>query len=151
MIITRIDKLENYINLNEDFKTVIENTARFSSPDMENGKYKITERVFAVVNSYESAEAKKDFFENHRKYIDIQCVLAGSEEIYTADAQRLTIDREYDAENDYELYKTPKEFSALVLSAGDCAVFFPGEAHLPGVMKKSGAEKISKLIFKVRV
>lgn len=151
MIITKIEDLKKYENVNENFKTVVENTEKYSDKSLEKGKYVINEKVFAVVNSYDSAEPKPDFFENHRKYIDIQYVVSGSERIFTADAGKLTCSKEYDSENDFELFKTPDEYSVLTVSPGDVAVFFPGEAHLPGVAKTSGAEKICKVIFKVEI
>ena len=151
MIIAKIKDFEKYIKTDGNFAVVAENIAKYSDKNLEKGRYDINENVFAVVNSYQSAEAKENFFENHHKYIDIQCVISGSEEIHTAPTEKLVTEKEYDQEADYELFKTPDEYSTLVLAEGEFAIFYPGEAHLPGVMKKSGAQTIHKVIFKVKI
>ena len=152
MIIDSIKNFERYICLHEGFEQIRSNLKKFADTSVLPGKYEIDgERIFAVVQSYETKPAAEDKFENHRKYIDIQYMVSGSEQIHIKEAKKLTVDLEFDAEHDYEFYKTPSSYVTAELEEEEFAVFYPGEAHRPGVMTKEGSMPVRKVIFKVMV
>jgi len=91
----------------------------------------------------ERHEAK---LEAHRRYVDLQLLVSGSEEIgwspLSSCHQEVT---PYSDEKDIVFYKDPvRDF--LRLSPGYFAVFFPDDAHAPLV-----GEDIQKLVFKFSV
>ncbi|MBR4880872.1 MAG: YhcH/YjgK/YiaL family protein [Clostridia bacterium] len=150
MIIDKIFNLDRYLCLHPDFIKVKEVAQKFSDPALEPGKYQIDgDRVFAVVQGYDTKEAQADKFENHRKYIDIQYIVAGCEQIHVKEMSGLTVDFPFDEPHDYEFYKTPESYVNCELEAGDFAIFYPGESHRPGVMTERGAAPLRKVIFKV--
>ncbi len=46
-----------------------------------------------------------DFFEGHKKYIDIHVVISGEENLGYTPCSEVTVKKEYDSEGDYELYE----------------------------------------------
>jgi YhcH/YjgK/YiaL family protein len=72
-------------------------------------------------------------FEAHRRYIDIQLVVAGQETIGFAPIASLKTTEPYDAAKDIEFFAPPAQFETVVLRPGDFAVFAPGGGHRPGI------------------
>lgn len=150
MIIDKIQNFKRYLSLHPDLAKVEAVLERFSDTSIESGKHEIDgDRVFAVVQSYETKEAQADKFENHRKYIDVQYITAGAEQIHVKEMSTLTVDFPFDEPHDYEFYKTPDSFVTAELEAGEFALFFPGESHRPGVMTDKGPAPLNKVIFKI--
>lgn len=84
--------------------------------------------------------------EAHRKYVDLQFLVAGSEEIgWSPESICHQEVSPYNEEKDIVFYKDPvREF--LKLSPGYFAIFFPQDAHAPLI-----GEDIQKLVFKFLV
>ena len=81
MIVTTIDKLDFYseIPYSKDIMDFIEN---FKKTDMKPDRYDIHgDDLFAAVSRYDTEPREQRKFESHRKYIDLQIVLDGSEEM----------------------------------------------------------------------
>lgn len=91
----------------------------------------------------ERHEAK---LEAHRRYVDLQLLIEGSEEIgWTPLSSCHHEVAPYSEEKDIIFYKDPvRDF--LKLAPGYFAVFFPEDAHAPLV-----GEEIKKLVFKFSV
>ncbi len=152
MIIDKIFNFDRYLCLHPDFAKVKEVLEKYSDPTLEPGKYLIDgEKVFAVVQGYDTKEAMPHKFENHRKYIDIQYVTAEKEQIHVKEMTGLEVDFPFDEPHDYEFYKTPDSYVTAELEAGEFAIFYPGESHRPGVMTSRGSAPLRKVIFKVEV
>jgi YhcH/YjgK/YiaL family protein len=116
---------------------------------MEAGKHEIDgEDLFAVINEYETKEEKDCVLEAHRKYIDIQFMLSGSEQIGISTLYKQEPVKAYNDKDDYALYSDAMSF--FQLKSGIFAIFFPEDLHMPGVIDKT-ASKIRKVIVKVRV
>ena len=101
--------------------------------------------LFVRIGEYatESQAAKR--FETHRRYADVQVIVSGVEMMgFTTETSLVPI-TEYDAQSDIQFFERPKCISQLVVSPGECVVFFPNEAHQPGCVYQSPA-KVKKLI-----
>jgi YhcH/YjgK/YiaL family protein len=116
---------------------------------MEPGKHEIDgEDLFAVINEYETKEEKDCVLEAHRKYLDIQYMLSGSELIGISTLYKQEPVKAYSDANDYALYSDKLFF--VQLKAGTFTIFFPEDLHMPGVIDKSPV-KVRKVIVKVRI
>lgn len=152
MIIDKIANFKRYLPLDPNFAKVEAVLERFSDTSLEAGKHEIDgDRVFAVVQSYDTKEAQADKFENHRRYIDIQYITKGTEQIHVKEMTGLKVDFPFDEPHDYEFYKTPDSFVTAELEEGEFAIFWPGESHRPGVMTDKGSAPLNKVIFKIEV
>jgi len=95
-----------------------------------------TERIelaggaFALEQAYLSKPRAEVFLESHRKYIDVQAVVAGGEIQEVVDIARMTVDAPYNAERDLIKYLDFRDTSLLSARAGLVAVFFPVDGHI---------------------
>ena len=83
----------------------------------------------------------------HRKYIDIQVLIKGTESmgwIELSECRKLL--KPYDSEKDVVFYNDAPS-SYIQVSPGEFAIFFPEDVHAPGI----GTENIKKLVVKVLV
>lgn len=108
-----------------------------------------TERIelaggsFALEQAYLSKPRAEAFLESHRKYIDVQAVLAGEEIQEVVDIGRMTVDVPYDAGRDLIKYRDFADTSHLSARDGLVAVFFPVDGHIsrarhaPGLVRKT--------------
>jgi YhcH/YjgK/YiaL family protein len=105
--------------------------------------------AFALEQAYLSKPRAEAFLESHRKYIDVQAVLAGEEIQEVVDIARMTVDEPYSAERDLIKYLDFRDTSLLSAREGLVAVFFPADGH---VSRATGpAVLVRKTVVKVPV
>ncbi|QVL50113.1 MAG: YhcH/YjgK/YiaL family protein [Thiocapsa sp.] len=87
---------------------------------------------FANVHEYRTLPESECIWENHRRTIDVQYVIAGGERIRWSPVAQLGEPLRSIEARDREEYAAPPEaMTLLTLRAGMFAVFLPGEAHCP--------------------
>lgn len=100
-----------------------------------------------LVNREEGKGREGAVLEAHRRFIDIQLVLDGRDEIgWRPLADCRSVVTPYDAERDVAFYgDSPLLWSAL--SGNLFAIFFPWDAHAP----LGGTGRLSKAVMKIRI
>jgi YhcH/YjgK/YiaL family protein len=121
----------------------------FALPAGETVRVDLADGMFAIDAAYVSKARTDVFFETHRKYIDVQAVLAGEESMEVADRSRLTLDVPYDAERDLIKYKDFTDTSVLRAREGEIMVFFPADGHMSHAVAQSVL--VRKSVVKVPV
>ncbi|MEI7551162.1 MAG: YhcH/YjgK/YiaL family protein [Verrucomicrobiota bacterium] len=106
---------------------------------------------FALEQVYPAKVRADAFFESHRKYIDVQVVFEGVEAMELADIARLTTRQPYHAERDVIVYADCPDASVLRVRAGEVAVFFPADGHMPGLRTDAAPTLVRKTVIKVPV
>jgi biofilm protein TabA len=122
---------------------------------IEVGKQERTELAdgaFALEQVYLSKPRSEAFFESHKKYIDVQVIVAGDEFIEVVDIAKLKLKEDKTPAKDVLIYEMAEAGSvtALRLGAGEAAVLFPVDAHMPTVAIKEPA-LVRKIVVKVPV
>jgi len=120
--------------------------------DQPDGTVEIEGRnVYAIVQSYETKnETGAPRFEAHRKYIDIQFLLSGSELMGWAPLSSLSVSEAYNAEKDIMFGSVPDSASAFTFfRAGQAIILFPSDAHAPG-LAKGQPQAVKKVVIKIR-
>lgn len=146
MIIDKLNNIDRYSQIFPDVYTfLLDNDIK----TLNLGRHDISENCYALVNEYKTSTSNLEVLENHREYIDFQVLLSGHEIVRIADREQLIITQEYDAENDYELLTGSSE--ELLFSPYAFFVFYPGEAHKPGVAITNESDVIKKVVFKVKI
>ncbi len=146
MILDRIQRAAAYQSL---FPRLAQGFAFLAGQDLTRlspGKVEIDgEQLFAIVAAEEGRGREQALLEAHRKYLDIQYVVSGADQIGwmpIEDCQRVKL--EYDATRDVALfYDRPDTW--LVLPAGSFAIFLPQDAHAP----LAGSGRVHKVVVKV--
>ncbi len=117
----------------------------------ESGRVELADGMFAIEQVYRSKPRAEGFFESHRKYIDIQVVLAGEELMEVAEIGHLPVKTPFDADRDVIIYGDFAGASVLRFRAGEAGVYFPADGHMPGLMGASGSQLVRKTVGKVPV
>lgn len=150
MILDSLATAHLYRPLSPRFSAGLDYLAAFD-PATADGRYELDgDRLFALVQSYDTAPGTEKRFESHRRYADIQFVAAGTERILYIPVASLTVDSPHDADNDIAFFQEPPASTSLLLRAGDFAVFYPQDAHKPGCMA-GGRDPVKKVVVKVEV
>ncbi len=116
----------------------------------------VTERVelsggsFALEQVYEPRLRSDGFFESHRKYADVQVIVAGEELMEVEDISRLVVNQAYLPERDLIKYADTSVASVLKVRTGDIAVFFPEDGHMPSLRWREPG-LVRKTVVKVPV
>jgi len=123
------------------------------TPESETGERLIQgSELFAVINCYETKSRAAAKLETHRKYVDIQVLLSGTEVIEIFPKQGLPVSEPYSPEKDAEFYEKPSEPHArVILKPGQFLVFFPDDAHMPCLMTGNSPQPVKKVVVKVAV
>lgn len=121
-------------------------------PSTPDGRYEIEgARLVAIVQRYETAPDSRKRWETHRVHGDVQFMVSGSELVGYEQRGRLAVSTPYDALKDAEFYTPPAgAVSRFKLTAASFAVFFPEDAHQPGVADGT-PETIHKVVIKFRL
>lgn len=104
--------------------------------------------LYALVQTYQSRLRGNCQFEAHRKYIDVQYVVKGVEQMGYANIAALKNAVPYSAENDAEMLAG--EGSFIAAPAGTFVVFFPEDAHMP-CLAVGKPDTVNKIVIKIRV
>ena len=106
------------------------------------------DRLYVMVNEYNSEPKAVRRAEAHRKYVDVQCIVSGTEIIGYARLNGYEVLEDKLAEKDVIFYKNPADESDIVLSAGMYGIFFPWDVHRPNCALTVPAP-IRKVILKI--
>lgn len=152
MIFDRLDRITQYRTLSPNLRTAIDWLAGRDLRAMELVKTEVSGTdVFAIPQSYETKAASAAKWESHRRYIDIQIMVDGSERMDVADLATMSDATAYDETKDVILFSGTSATSLpLVVNAGQFAVFFPHDAHRPTVAVDAPTT-IRKVVLKVAV
>ena len=113
--------------------------------ELENG-------AFVMEQAYEGKARSAARWESHRAYIDVQVIFSGEERIELSDVKNLTVDEDKTPGQDAILYKEFDKTSVLRVDAGEAAVFFPVDGHLPSqAVNDKAPSLIRKTVVKVPV
>ena len=146
-----VDSLENLSLYNVIPQNVID-FIKTLTPQKEVGRYEIDDRNYANIEIYDTRNLKDCKFEAHKKYIDIQIILTGIEELDYTQIKLLNVSEEYDAKKDILFFEnTDRIFDSVILEAGKFALIYPHEAHRPQVAFNTISKTVKKVVVKIHV
>jgi len=148
MILDTLAHAERYRALHPLFERAFDFLRDTDLMALAPGKHDVQgEQIFAIVEACEGRTRAEAKLECHRRYIDIQLVLAGVDEMgWQPVAECLDPQTEYDAARDIRFFNdTPSSWIAT--PPGAFCLFFPEDAHAPLV----GTGMIRKVVVKIAV
>ena len=148
MIFDTLDNAGRYEALHKNFAKAFHFLKRPDLASLTEGKYKIDgETVFAIIAKDQGRGKDEAQLEIHNKFIDIQLVLNGIDEMgWKARSACTEMVDAYDPENDIQFFADIPTAWATTLP-NHFAIFFPEDAHLPLI----AAGIIHKVIVKIAV
>jgi biofilm protein TabA len=119
--------------------------------DTEEGRHSLQgEDIYAMIESYETKSPESARPEAHRRYVDIQMLLSGTECIKWWPTRDLTVVQPFAPDGDIAFYEQPESLGIpLILTPGRFAVFFPEDAHMPGLRTSDSASPVKKVVIKI--
>lgn len=148
MVLDKLTDVQKYYRLHPGLAKAFEHIENLDLAKMEPGSYEIDKKKIYFIISNNKGKKKEDAkLEFHRKYIDIQLVLNGTEQIgWESIFDCSNIEQNYSAENDIGFYGD-RPANWLTLKAGMFVIFFPQDAHAPMVSE----DYVHKVVIKVAV
>ncbi|HTT56301.1 MAG TPA: YhcH/YjgK/YiaL family protein [Opitutaceae bacterium] len=113
-------------------------------------RHELAGGAYAVEMAYLTKPRAEGFFETHRQFVDVQLVVAGEEVMELAAAAQLGVMEPYDAARDLTKHTDAPAPSVLRVPAGHAAIFWPEDAHMPGLALERPA-LVRKTVVKVPV
>lgn len=152
MIIDQIQNTACYKGILPAVITALEKAAAYNPDNYPGGRVDVDgDKLFLILNAYETHSPEGALCEAHQKYIDVMYMVEGEEIIYVKPTDQLcTITKAYDREADYLLAELDGDATPVCLRAGQFIVLFPQDAHAPGCYDKSPAS-VKKVVAKVKI
>lgn len=161
MIFTNInDKLQNS-SLAKDIQFCIDYAEKNREKilSLENGSYDIGYNGIKMnVGKYFTKKENDKFWESHKRYLDVQIMIDGSERVAFNDIHNME-EKSFDPERDLVILEGNKLFD-IVIENGDVLVFFPNDVHKPelDILDSENEEEcenkkkiITKVVFKIEI
>jgi len=147
MIIDRIENASRYFSLGSGIAEALEYIKKNDLSLPAPGKYEIKkDRIQMIVNEYDQKCTDRVKLEAHRKNIDVQYWVAGSELMGYASLNQQKLVEPFNEENDCGFYTAKASFTKL--EPGMFAIYFPTDLHT-AVVDEQGDSKVRKVVFKV--
>ena len=150
MIFDDIKNIRNYSEVDEKIADFILNLTAMQ----ECGKVFLSEDrlTYANVDEYTTKTLENCKLEAHKKYIDIQILLDGVEELDYINVEGVKVKEAYIPERDIMFFDTPeKVLNRIILGTGKFVLLYPHEAHQPQMAYKNIPSKVKKVVVKIPV
>ena len=90
-----IDNLKNsrlYCGVNPGFETAFKFLEKAMTEDLPTGRYELDgDRVYAMVQAYDTKPSEAGVYEGHENYIDVQFIISGVECIEFMDISKAAV------------------------------------------------------------
>ena len=152
MVVSDVGHIVHQAAMTAGLRRAIEFLGRRDLLSLSDGREEIDgERVFALVQRYDTERVGRPRFECHRKYIDVQYIASGEEVIGWAPAGNMAVTEAYDTGKDV-CFGTMDDgsWTPVHLRAGQVMLLWPEDAHAP--KGAAGApSRVMKIVIKVAV
>lgn len=148
MIIDTLGQANRYGVLHPGLAKAFEHLAEVDLAELKTGEHEVEGRRLYMIAAQDPGRGREGArIEAHRKYIDIQIVVSGTEVIGWRRLEECEgVDEAYNAENDIGFF-TDEPTAWLELPPGTFAILFPEDAHAP----LAGEGLVRKVVVKVAV
>lgn len=145
MIFDMLSNSHLYSDITPRLKTAFDYLTSTDLAKLPAGRIELDgNRLYVLVQEYTTKPLVEGKWEAHRRYLDVQYMLSGSERIDFALLNTMKLG-EYFPEKDFQAMSGSG--STLNLTAGSFAVFFPQDAHMPGLTIEAPT-KVKKVVVK---
>lgn len=148
MITDHISNSDQYLGLSKGIQQAFDFAAKTDLSTLDIGKYPIDgDKVFVLIQAYAPKKVEEGKCEAHKNYIDIQYVIEGKEQMGYGPVEGMEVVDPYDPSKDR--YFVNFKGDMLTYDTGMFAIFFPQDAHMPGI-EYEGCDYVKKAVFKIK-
>jgi YhcH/YjgK/YiaL family protein len=139
-----------YESISPRIKMALEYIAATDFSKMDEGKYEIDgANLFILIQEYDTLPREQGKWECHQKYIDIQYIAEGVEQIGVNSINKMQVAVEYNPEKDIAFLNGDGDY--ITFSKGSYGIFFPEDAHQPRIASRDTPEKVKKVVVKIKI
>lgn len=152
MIITNVNNEIQNKSLAKDIRFCIEFAKKNENKilSLVNGSYDVGyNNIKMNLGKYFTKSENEKFWESHKKYLDVQIMINGTEKVAINDIRDMEV-KSFDEEKDLTILEGDKAFD-IIIKTGDVLVFFPNDVHKPelNVSENDDSGNIRKIVTKV--
>ena len=149
MVLDTIDHASRYLQLGEGITRALHYIKRNDLADVEPGRYEIDgDNLVMMVIDQENTNTNECRLEGHRRYIDLQYWVAGSELMGHEVLDSQPVLEEYSEKSDCAFYNCIASYSRL--TPGMFVIYYPSDLHT-AVSDPLSNERVKKVVFKIKV
>lgn len=146
MIFDTEKNLRFYAQFHPAFEAIAKFIEENDMKTMECGSYDVVEGIKVGIDEYEPGTGGD--FEAHREYNDLQYAICGEEAIDVLPIEFVKDSTGYKPDIEFFTAQTAAA-TRVALTEGTFAFLAPQDTHKPGI--KTGADKIKKAVFKIKI
>lgn len=152
MIITNVNNEIQNKSIAKDIRFCIEFAKKNENKilSLVNGSYDVGyNNIKMNLGKYFTKSENEKFWESHKKYLDVQIMINGTEKVAINDIRDMEV-KSFDEEKDLTILEGDKAFD-IIMKTGDVLVFFPNDVHKPelNVSENDDSGNIRKIVTKV--
>ena len=155
MILDRLEESVHYAPLGKRFAAGFAYLRGTDLVGLADGRYEIDgKNVVAIVQTYLPKSYAEGRWEAHRDHADIQFIASGAEQMGVTPMNVVTVETPYDPKNDVEFYRSGVPGKFFEVNAGEFAVFYPHDVHMPSLElagDRAKPQSVKKVVIKVRL
>ena len=149
MILDKIENLSLYQGMHPGINKALNYIKETNFSELPVGKHAIEgDAIFAIYKEYKTTQIDDKLLESHLKYIDVQYVIEGVEEMGVTMLTNQEPKKRYDEEQDYMLFD--ESYDIITVNAGMFAIFFPDDIHMPEITTGEPSN-VKKVVIKVKI
>jgi biofilm protein TabA len=147
MILCRLDEADRYAGVVPGLERAFALLRRGGWAELSPGRHEVDgDALYLVVVQQQGVGREAARLEAHRRYLDVQYSLSGTDSIGWSPVGACSVSAPYSPEQDVEFYSGPP-VTWVEVPPGYCAIFFPEDAHAPA----GGTGMLHKLVVKVAI
>lgn len=152
MIVTTLKDSDRYLGLSTNLDKAFAWLKSGVYASLPEGRHEIDgDKVFALVQKYETKLYEACRFEAHRTYIDIQMAIEGSEDVEVTTPDGFEILVPYKPDIEYLKLTKERKVHRVLLQPGLALVFFPEDVHKPCISPAGTPVPMRKVVVKVAI
>lgn len=152
MIKNSLKYTKNYYNLSNKIKLALEYLEKNDLKVFDNGRYDILgDDVYVNVQDYTSKPETQGKWEAHKKYIDIQFMIKGTERIGVAEIDNYQTTEAYDESKDLEFLAVANDnYQFINMNENDFIILYPQDVHMPQIAMNTPSY-VKKAVVKISI
>lgn len=147
------DVLKNnylYESISPRIEVALEYIATTDFSKIEPGRYELDgTNLFILVQEYDTVSHEESKWECHQKYIDIQYIVEGVEQMGVNNIGKMQVTEAYNPEKDIAFLSGNGDY--VTFSQGSYGIFFPEDAHQPKIAPKGVPARVKKVVVKIKI